>query len=428
MTLCPGDTSTATVAIYNSGSFGWVRGVLGQVAYLGTWNPSPGQDQPSSFGGDGQLGSPNTGWPRYNRVASQPADYVGPGQVSWFQFVVKAPQVPGTYTFYIRPLIEGAQWMEDFGIFWQITVPGAMETSSWARGVYLQAQVPATGLTAENTRLVSVTNSLQRSNIQPSVAWLYTGPWSPDGTAVVGGDRSGHSYVIWPDSLVGLPAQTTWTWTDLTTVSGVTAGSGGGAELWRANARTGQLLQRQALSNVQTQSGAVASPRGDWVSFSTSVPDFFGEAVTASTSGARVSSGPQTQPAGWLPYGRFVFIRVASGAWTVEVRDPARPDATVVGRFTDITDALAQPSANLIVAHDVRTNRLWTIRGATVTAVPLQNAIIGALTLDSISRDGHTLSFSQPGSGADQRTGIVDLQSGAVTFMCDAGCLRLVIN
>ena len=112
----------------------------------------------------------------------------------------------------------------------------------------------------------------------------------------------------------------------------------------------------------------------------------------------------------------------------MEVRDPARPDATVVGRFTDITDALAQPSANLIVAHDVRTNRLWTIRGATVTAVPLQNAIIGALTLDSISRDGHTLSFSQPGSGADQRTGIVDLQSGAVTFMCDAGCLRLVIN
>src|SRR3954454_21327997 len=44
MTLCPGDTSTATVAIYNSGSQGWVRR-LGEVAYLGTWNPSPGQDQ-----------------------------------------------------------------------------------------------------------------------------------------------------------------------------------------------------------------------------------------------------------------------------------------------------------------------------------------------------------------------------------------------
>jgi hypothetical protein len=146
-----------------------------------------------------------------------------------------------------------------------------------------------------------------------------------------------------------------------------------------------------------------------------------------STSGARVSSGPQTQPVGWLPDGRFVFIRVASGAWTVEVRDPARTDATVVGRFTDITDALAQPSANVIVAHDIRTGRLWTIRGTTVTAVP-QAALAGGISLDSISRDGRTLSFSQPGSGESQRTGIVDLQTGAVTFMCDGGCLKLVIN
>jgi hypothetical protein len=123
MTLCPGDTSTATVAMYNSGSAGWVKSRMGQVAFLGTWVPTPGQDQPSALGGDGQLGSPSTGWPRYNRVAIQPADYVGPNQVSWFQFVIKAPMTPGSYTLYIRPLIEGAQWMEDFGIYWQITVP-----------------------------------------------------------------------------------------------------------------------------------------------------------------------------------------------------------------------------------------------------------------------------------------------------------------
>ena len=122
MTLCPGDTATATVAMYNSGSFGWVKGVLGQVAYLGTWNPIPGQDQPSAIGGDGQLGSPNTGWPRYNRPSVQPADYVGPNQVSWFQFGIRAPLTPGTYDLYIRPLIEGAQWMEDIGVFWYVTV------------------------------------------------------------------------------------------------------------------------------------------------------------------------------------------------------------------------------------------------------------------------------------------------------------------
>ena len=121
-TLCPGDRSTAVVAYYNSGTRGWVSGRLGEMAFLGTWGPLPGQDQPSILGGDGTNGSPATGWPRYNRVAAQPADYVGPGQVSWFQFTIQAPQQPGVYRLYIRPLVEGANWMEDFGVFWQVTV------------------------------------------------------------------------------------------------------------------------------------------------------------------------------------------------------------------------------------------------------------------------------------------------------------------
>src|SRR6266550_3231959 len=86
MRLCPGGTAQATLAYYNSGSRGWVAGRMGEVAYLGTWGSEPGQDQPSILGGDGQLGSPATGWPRFNRIAQQPAPYVGPGQVAWFQF------------------------------------------------------------------------------------------------------------------------------------------------------------------------------------------------------------------------------------------------------------------------------------------------------------------------------------------------------
>ena len=121
-TLCPGETSTAVVAFKNSGSFGWVLGRMGEVAYLGTWGPEPGQDKATPLGGDGQLGTPATGWPRYNRIAAQPADYVGPGQVSWFQFTIQAPATPGTYRLYLRPLIEGAQWMEDYGVYWVVTV------------------------------------------------------------------------------------------------------------------------------------------------------------------------------------------------------------------------------------------------------------------------------------------------------------------
>jgi hypothetical protein len=125
MRLCPGERATATVAYYNSGSRGWVSGRMGEVAYLGTWDVEPGQDRPSVLGGDGGQGSPSTGWPRLDRPAVQPAAYVGPGQVAWFQFSVQAPSTPGTYRLGIRPLIEGATWMEDYGVYWEITVLNA---------------------------------------------------------------------------------------------------------------------------------------------------------------------------------------------------------------------------------------------------------------------------------------------------------------
>ena len=71
------------------------------------------------------MGSPATGWPRYNRLAAQPSAYVGPNQIAWFQFQVVAPPVPGTFRVALRPLIEGAQWMEDYGVFWVVTVLNA---------------------------------------------------------------------------------------------------------------------------------------------------------------------------------------------------------------------------------------------------------------------------------------------------------------
>lgn len=200
MNLCPGDTMTATVAMNNSGSAGWVKGVLGQVGYLGTWNPTPGQDQPSVLGGDGQLGSPNTGWPRYNRVAQQPADYVGPNQVAWFQFSVKAPSTPGTYTLYIRPLIEGAQWMEDFGIYWQITVPAAVVVGPPAK---LSCTATPASVVAGSTQTATLTVSVQDANGQlvttdngTSIAVSQTGTTSsldghPTGTPSTKTDTNG---------------------------------------------------------------------------------------------------------------------------------------------------------------------------------------------------------------------------------------------
>lgn len=121
-TLCPGHTATATVAFVNTGSLGWYAGAPGASAFLGTWGPAPGQDQPSVLGGA------EVGWPSANRVAAQSAAYVGPGQVSWFQFTVRAPQTPGVYRLGLRPVVEGAQWLEDFGVFWYVTVKASDES------------------------------------------------------------------------------------------------------------------------------------------------------------------------------------------------------------------------------------------------------------------------------------------------------------
>src|SRR4051812_15064261 len=130
-TLCPGQTSLATVAFYNSGSRAWssifVHDGNAPIS-LGTSGPTPGQDQRSILGGNGTYGSPETRWSDFNRVAIQPAPWIGPNQVAWFQFTVKAPPTPGTYLLYLRPLMEGVQWLEDFGVYWQVTVRATTST------------------------------------------------------------------------------------------------------------------------------------------------------------------------------------------------------------------------------------------------------------------------------------------------------------
>ena len=116
-TLCPGSSTTVTIAFLNTGSLGW----YGNAA-LGTWGPEPGQDRASALGGDGTGGSPATSWSRSNRPGIQSTPYVGPGQVMWFQFGVQAPTTPGTYKLGLRPLLEGQQWLEDPGLTFYVLV------------------------------------------------------------------------------------------------------------------------------------------------------------------------------------------------------------------------------------------------------------------------------------------------------------------
>src|SRR2546427_10149311 len=112
-TLQPGQTSTPLNLVFrNTGTQTWTKGVLGQEARLGI-NLDDAQWAPLAVN-----------WPFTTRVAAQTETTVAPRATTTFAFQVRAPQTPGTYSLHLRPVVDGAWWMEDQGVFLTITVPG----------------------------------------------------------------------------------------------------------------------------------------------------------------------------------------------------------------------------------------------------------------------------------------------------------------
>ena len=85
-----------TLALRNTGSAGWYRGVDGAQASL--------------ILDDGTV------------VAVQSTQYVGPGQVGWFTARFRAPSEPGPHTVRLRPAINGRGPLPDLGIHAVVTV------------------------------------------------------------------------------------------------------------------------------------------------------------------------------------------------------------------------------------------------------------------------------------------------------------------
>lgn len=110
-TLDPGEMSTFVVALRNTGSRGWYKGVADHQANLGTSDPQ-----------DAEYPELAVGWLSANRLASTTTDYVGPGEVGWFEFMVRAPMTAGEYRLALRGVVDGAGWLEDDGIFFTINV------------------------------------------------------------------------------------------------------------------------------------------------------------------------------------------------------------------------------------------------------------------------------------------------------------------
>lgn len=103
--LLPGATASYTVRFRNTGTETWTRGLAGRQANLGV----NGDDRAQSALG--------VGWPTPDRPAIQSESTVAPGGIGTFTFAVRAPSTPGSYRLHLRPVIDGATWLEDYGVF-----------------------------------------------------------------------------------------------------------------------------------------------------------------------------------------------------------------------------------------------------------------------------------------------------------------------
>jgi hypothetical protein len=84
------------VALRNTGSAGWYRGIAGAQAALALTDGT--------------------------EVAVQTTEYVAPGQVGWFIARFRAPAGPGTHSVALFPRIDGRGELPDIGIFALVTV------------------------------------------------------------------------------------------------------------------------------------------------------------------------------------------------------------------------------------------------------------------------------------------------------------------
>lgn len=114
--LVPGMSYKFSVALQNVGSSTWTK----DIVRLGT---ARDLDRLSQFSREDVTGGNPTGWASPNRIYMQ-EEQVVPGDVAHFDFYLSVPPgtKPGVYREYFRPVADGTRWMQDLGIYWDITV------------------------------------------------------------------------------------------------------------------------------------------------------------------------------------------------------------------------------------------------------------------------------------------------------------------
>lgn len=194
--MTPGQKYNVKAYIRNTGDMAWSNGGPNPVR-LGTSRPV---DRPSIFATGGNTSIPNSeNWPAANRASELDGRYdtvsrtivndltIEPGEVAAFSFTITAPNQPGTYSEYFQPIVEGASWMNDLGMYYAIRVlpPGhhyeyvsqdnpaafAMGATSNQAAVYLRNTGQSSWPLGGNVRL-GAANPLDRPSQLKSADWV----------------------------------------------------------------------------------------------------------------------------------------------------------------------------------------------------------------------------------------------------------------
>lgn len=115
-TLAPSGSAKFQVFYRNEGNATWQKSVV----KLAT---NRDKDRVSIFRRDDSTNANPSGWSSATRV-SLDQDVVAPGQVGSFTFYLSDTSSinPGTYREHFQPVADGITWMEDYGLFWDLTV------------------------------------------------------------------------------------------------------------------------------------------------------------------------------------------------------------------------------------------------------------------------------------------------------------------
>lgn len=126
ITINSGEEKELWLKIRNTGTAVWKNNGSNPMM-LGTYRS---MDRASSFFNNGV-------WFGSNRPAKMKEDVVRKGEIATFIFKIKANQVSnGIYREYFCPLTEGFTWMNDIGIYWDISVGGVNSVNQLSEPVY----------------------------------------------------------------------------------------------------------------------------------------------------------------------------------------------------------------------------------------------------------------------------------------------------